>query len=167
MGLSTLIDKVRLFIIAMAGMSAVLSFLIVHQYENSFRQHHQGLAEHAVQTVNAELTQLLNNIKYDTRLFVSHNQEHLWQMSRYPEDETTYIEIRNLLAEYFPGHYAFTLTDKEGNPYYSDMGEAIGDQCEESIDQLLSENADDHSRHEGIIMVHPGPGEYHFDIAVP
>jgi|GEM_PF-2729332 len=163
---STLASKVRLFIIAMLGIAVTLSFLILQRYEADFREHHQGQAEYAVHSVNKELALLINELKHNTRLFVEHNQKLLWQMSRYPDNEDQYVRISNLLTEYFPEHYAFTVTDNKGNPYYSDMGETIGEQCDDTIEEVLT-GYNVHDIYSGSIVVHPGPSEYHFDIVVP
>jgi len=164
MELYSLAGKVRLFIIAVLVLAAILSFLVVHQYESDFRQHHQGLAEHSVQSVNKELARLLGEMKRDTSFFALHNQQLLWQMSLYPEDESKYSQISNLLGEFLPDYYAFTLTDSEGKPFYSDFRETINEQYDDNIKQLASESP---GGHDGTIMVHPSPGEHHFDIIVP
>lgn len=169
--ISSIAGKVRLFIVVMLGMTVVLSYLLIQQYESEFRKNHQQVAEYAVNSVNTELAVLLKKLRNDTRLFVQQNSKMLWQLSLRPDDEDHYVQISNLLTEYFPEHYAFTVTDREGNPYYSDMGETIGDQCSDTIETIISDKTEGHEGHEGhearVIEVHPGPGEYHFDIVVP
>ena len=153
--------RASLFFAGMFVLAVMLSHFVFTKYEASFRHHHETLAAQSVRAVSSELNLLLGEIRRATGLFVRHNSELLWQMSQNPDDEEIYGHIQRLLREHFPEHYSFTLANTEGQLLYDDLGEKVGPLCLRNIQQNIT------GEHVETIVVHPGPGEYHFDIMVP
>lgn len=154
-------SRAILFIIGILAVAAILSYLVLAKYEADFQERHETLAEQSVRSVISELGVRLNEIKRATKLFVVHNEELLWKLSQNPQDEATFGKISRLLRNHFDEHYSFTISNVKGDLLYDDFGETIGPVCQRNIQQQLEPG------HESSIVVHPGPGEYHFDIMVP
>jgi diguanylate cyclase (GGDEF)-like protein/PAS domain S-box-containing protein len=157
----TITNRAGLLFLGMLVLAVFLSHFVFTQYEQSFRKHHETLANQSVRTVASELSRLLAKSKRTTAVFVKHNSELIWRFSHDPDNEDYYGQISRLLREHFPEHYSFTITDTEGQLHIDDFGEKLGPLCLRNIQNSLSGD------HHGSVMVHPGPDEYHFDIMVP
>jgi len=161
MNYTSVIKRASLFYAIVLALAVILSHFAFSRYEASFRDQHNALAAHSVNAVNGELRLLLNDIPRASGLFAKHNSELLWNLSRNPGDEALYDRINRSLTEYFPEHSAFTIADNNGKLLYGDLGNNLGAQCLENIQQ--SAKIDRPVR----IVVHPGPAEHHFDVTVP
>ena len=153
--------RALLFILGILSIAAILSYLVLDKYESDFKAHHETLAEQSVRSVMSELSVRLNEIVRSTKLFVVHNDKLLWELSQNPQDEVAFSQISRLLREHFNEHYSFTISNTKGDLLYDDFGETIGPLCQRNIQQQLEPG------HKTSIIVHPGPGDYHFDIMVP
>ncbi len=145
-----------LFIVAVTASSVLLS-----KNEQEFVSKNKALATQSVKAVAKEIELIVSSIKRGSAIFADTHQELFLQLSRDPDDEQTINEIKRLLGRSFPEHYSFTLTDQMGQPYFDDLGESIGDLC------LINIKESSRFGHPNDLVVHPGPGTYHFDIMVP
>lgn len=153
--------KALLFTLSLllAAMSA--SLWIMARYDAEYRQKHEQLARQSVRAVASEIHILLESIRGTTRLFVEDHQQLLLDWSREPDDPVIHARIKTLLSHHFPEHYAFSLADLDGEPFREDFGETIGELCLSNIRDM------GRAGHPQSLVVHPGPGAYHFDIMAP
>lgn len=161
MKFETITSRAALLFLGMLVLAAYLSYFVFNKYEQSFRTHHETLANHSVRTVSNELSRLLAKSRRTISIFSRHNSQLLRNFSLNPDNEDLYAQISRLLREHFPEHYSFTITNTEGEVLINDFGETIGPLCMVNIQDSMSGDHKDH------IMVHPGPGLYHIDIMVP
>jgi len=154
-------SRASLFFLGMYALAVMLSHFAFTRYEANFRQHHETLAAQSVRAVTSELQLLLDDLKRTSNLFVKHHSDLLEKLYRNPDDSELYHHIDSILKEHYSKHYAFSLADFKGELLYDDFGENVGPLCRRNIQQHTKDE------HEASIVVHPGPGEYHFDIMVP
>ncbi len=153
--------RALLFLLLLMIATVSISLWVISKSQQEFIQKHADFAEHSVKAAANEVKLLREGIIRGARFFVDQEQDLLYKLSQNPGNDELVQEIRRQLATHFPEHFSFTLTDPEGVPYYEDYGETIGELCMTNIRRMSVD------KHPDKLIVHPGPGVYHFDVMVP
>lgn len=149
------------FLLILITVVVSISLWVISKHQEEFIQKHADFAEHSVKAAANEIKLLREGILRSARFFVDREQDLLYQLSQNPGSEEIVKEIKHQLSTHFPEHFSFTLTDLDGVPFYEDYGETIGELCLSNIRRMSLD------KHPDKLIVHPGPGVYHFDVMVP
>ncbi len=129
---------------------------------NEFWSYQQKIAKQSVNGAANEISLTIRGLRTSLDLFARGHQDLLRQFARDPDDGgNQYMRITQLLSRYFPNYHAFTLANVDGEVIYDDFGEKIGEACRTDIRNYVTGD------HQAEVYIHPGPGEYHFDIMLP
>jgi signal transduction histidine kinase/ActR/RegA family two-component response regulator len=152
--------RALLFFVGTFSLGGILALLALREYELELVEYHQELSRQSTRTAASEIKLLMTELRRTTRLFANYKSDLFERFRGDPDNETLYGQIDDLLADHFPEYSSFTLADLEGNLVHDDLGEFVGPLCLENI------LASVHEHDEAEILVHPGPGDYHFDVMV-
>ncbi len=136
---------------------AVLSWH-VWESQKRFIDYQHAIMEQSVQGAATEVTLLIDKLRTSLALLADENQQSLQQLAQNPNDEQAYARISGQLSKYFPSYHAFTLSDDQGQLFYDDLGERIGETCRSDLRAFATGEA------QADTYIHPGPERHHFDV---
>jgi len=149
------------FVAAFLGMVGLVLWWNAVLDIRAFHAHQTEIAQQSVNGAGNEITLLIEGLQTSVQLMMNGYPELLQELAQNPEDMEVHARIAGVLERYFPEYYAFTIADAGGELLYDDFGERIGDLCAADLKSFAV------NHHPADIYIHPGPSEYHFDIAQP
>ena len=129
-------------------------------YENFKTYQHEIMRESVTGTAN-QIAYLIESYQTALRIFVDRQGPALHKLLIDPTDENTHKLLSQSLAQYYSDYFSLTIADTHGDLIYDDLGEKVGEVCRTDIKLFAN------SKHQSLIYIHPGPGEYHIDIMIP
>ncbi|MBT8126664.1 MAG: response regulator [Gammaproteobacteria bacterium] len=146
-----------LSLLAISLAAIVLAWAIIQNHKERLK-YHRDLAVHVSETAAGEIDLLLFELRRGVGIFADGYTELLNSMVDQPENELLQQQVGERLSHHFQDYLAFTFADMDGHVLVDDFGVDIGDLCRSELLRYV----DDHASISSII--HPGPGQYHFDI---
>lgn len=151
------LNRVTLVVTLLALLASGWAVQRLHESE---RLHQGDLAVRSAQSTAREVATLLTEMQHALAVFAQEKALLLAQLHANPEHSRAQQALADALRLAFPDHIAHTLLHADGTPLLDDMGESIGEKCQQDIAQHVA------GRPPGVV-VHPGPDVYHFDLMVP
>lgn len=127
---------------------------------NEFEESHARIAQTTVSSLAKEISNLIENQQRLLKLFTRQNEQLIYQIAQMPDDEKLKLALTKKLREFFPGFFAFTITDYDGNPYMDDFDGMVSELCVNDIKEHAKGNPH-------LLRIHPNPHVYHIDFMVP
>lgn len=149
-----------LVVLSMISVGLALLWSAQRDYANFKTYQHEIMRESVTGTAN-QIAYLIGSYQTALRIFVDRQGPALHKLLKNPTDEDIHKQLSQSLARYYPDYFSLTIADRHGDLIYDDLGEKVGDVCRKDIKLFANNN------HQGLIYIHPGPGEYHIDIMVP
>ncbi len=153
--------KNNLPILIIIGLLLIIgSVLSWHVWESQkrFIDYQHAIMEQSVQGAATEVTLLIDKLRTSLALLADKNQQSLQQLAQNPNDERAYARISGQLSKYFPAYHAFTLSNDQGELFYDDLGERIGETCRSDLRAFATRET------QADTYIHPGPERHHFDV---
>lgn len=95
--------------------------------------------------------------------FVDEKRDAIAGIIASPDDWHAIAAMQASVKRFFPGAFAFTVTDGVGMPVFEDFDGLVGDACRQSL-QDYAESTDRGEVPTPVPPVHPIPDAYHFDL---
>jgi len=142
-------------------MSSLVGYFLAHSYQQ-FLTYHQQLSQQTAARVSHELETYFTHQQQLASLMLKAYAPVFNDWIDQPENASKRYALSEIIKQYFPNHYSFTLANEDGSPIWDDLGESIGEVC------LLE--LKDHSLQtypsKPVSYIHPGPKQYHFDLFI-
>ena len=153
-------DYLSTFTVASSIMLIIVFLFFAQQHLETNAEYQTRVMQQTVKTASEKLALQLQGLRNVMQLFAHDYHEDFQSLAASAQDDDIYQKILFPLRQYFEDHYAFTLADENGTVFYDDFGEKIGELCLSDIKSFASSGKNND------IYIHPGPGEYHFDVMV-
>lgn len=124
---------------------------------NEYIEYHHSIAKGAVSGVAVQVASFMQEQNRLVKVFASEHVEEITAIAAKPDNEQLRVQLGEAIQQYFPNHFAFTVADSEGNPYYEDFDGLVSEMC---VGDMKGFAAEDHYDP----YIHPNPAAYHFDI---
>ena len=124
---------------------------------NDFSEYHQLIGKNSSRNVSESISQFITERKRLIHVFADEHKELIEKSALNPNNEDIKAELQLEVKKYFPEYFSFTITDKNGVPFYDDFDGLIGDLCLSDIKTFLN-NKTANPR------VHPHHDVYHYDL---
>jgi len=136
-------------------------FWYAYDSRRGFEAYQQEIMKRSVLGASNQIDQLIEGLRTSLGLLVDEQQDALRDLARHPGDTERHTTISRQLTRYFPEYFAFTIANEQGSVFYDDLGERVGEYCLADIREFAKSN------NSLKLVIHPGPGEYHFDVMLP
>lgn len=164
-----------LLIASVLGGVAAAGFLIVsaQQELKTFRDGEYAAMERSSIDAADYIRDFVERRKVLVQAFAKNHSELLNTLVKNPEEELLDMEIRALISDYFPQHFAYIARRSDGEFVPDDLGEFVGQACRTDMHEFaLSSEVSRIHGHEGPLVkpdyqpfIHPQAGNYHFDLS--
>lgn len=134
----------------------ILTWLNKSRFDD-YTAYHHSIAKGAVSGVATQVTFFMLEQNRLVKLFASEHASEISAIAEQPEDEERKERLGEIISQYFPNHFAFTVADVEGNPYYEDFDGLVSEMC---ITDMKGFAREEHYEP----YIHPNPDAYHFDV---
>jgi len=148
--------SVVLMILLVAGMLA----WIANARLNAFHQHHLEISNESIRGVEEQVAHYVAEKKRMVKLFADEHIDIIRALASNPENDEINEQLGNLLTQYFPDRFAFSITDNHGDPLFEDFDGLVSQLCLSDVKQFSVSGHDYHP------YIHPNSEGYHFDIMV-
>ena len=137
----------------------ILSWLTYNRLAD-YRQYHQAIADESVAVVAEDVAHFITERNRLVNLFSHDHVKLILQLANDPENDDIREQLAQRISLFFPDHFAFTIADNTGRPYYEDFDGLISELCANDLKQFAQ-----HQHYEP--YVHPNSEGYHFDVMAP
>jgi len=127
---------------------------------DDYRAYHQAIAQSSTLGISDEIARFVDARQGLVAAFADEHVDLIRTVASDPENQTTYAQLEQRIAAYFPDYFAFTVTDANGVLWVEDFDGLIGEMCRRDIADF-AETGQQSPR------IHPHPDVYHFDILAP
>lgn len=148
------------FVALMALLVACILAWVGKTRLNDFRAYHQSIAQASTTGVADAIARFVNERQHLVAAFADEHVKLIRAVAADPDNPSTYAELEQRIAAYFPDYFAFTVTDANGALWVEDFDGLIGELCRRDIEDFAATGRQSP-------RVHPHPDVYHFDILAP
>ncbi len=144
---------VALIIIAVSG-------LLTKQRYDDFLAYHDSIALGTVRSIAQEIEEFVEEQHRRVKLFAEDHAGLLLAIADEPDNYLLQEQLVGRIKRRFPDYFAFTLTDKHGEPRIQDFDGYVGGFC-------IADVKDFSSTMSNLVRIHPNSFAYHFDVMSP
>ena len=137
-----------------------VSFLLVWMVDkltSSHREYHQAVADESSRSTAEQVSRFIVERERLVSLFAQKYIDTLLKVINDPEDDDLRDSLAKQIGDFFPDHFAFTIADKNGIPYFEDFDGLVSEMCEVDLKQFSKQG------YYGQV-IHPNSEVYHFDV---
>ena len=145
------------FVISIILLTALFLFWIVRNRIEEYKDYHHYIAFESITGVSNEVARFVEEHNHRVKLFARFQLDVIRAVVADPRNELAYQTLKKQIEEYFPNHFAFTVTSPDGVPLFEDFDGFVAESCQVDIKQFANE----HIYHP---YVHPNHNGYHFDV---
>lgn len=120
-------------------------------------EYHEFIAMESVSAVSEEVSRFVGERNRFVQVFARQHVDLIRAVANKPEDEALYKSLGDLITEYFPNHFAFTVANSEGIPYFENFDGLVAETCRADIKSFAE-------KHYYFPYIHPNVEGYHFDV---
>ena len=141
-------------IIALLGV-----FLVWTQSERvaDHEQYHNFIAMESVSAVSEEVARFVGERNRFVQVFANQHLDLIRAVASDPLNDQVYSKLQQLIKEYFPGYFAFTVANSQGIPYFENFDGLVAESCQADIRSFAE-------KHYYYPYIHPNVEGYHFDV---
>lgn len=127
----------------------------------AFHEHHIAVAHESATGVEKQVAYYISEKQRMVGLFVNDHIGQIRALAKSPGNDELREKLSQALHRYFPDHFAFSLTERNGTPLFADFDGLVSDLCLADLKEFASG--------QGVYRpyIHPNSEAYHFDIMVP
>ncbi|MGD8639371.1 MAG: hypothetical protein PVG89_02015, partial [Gammaproteobacteria bacterium] len=145
------------FVIIITGFIAVFLLWAVNGRIADHREYHQFIAMESAAGVADEVSRFVNERNRLVQVFANQHLDVIRAVAAEPDNDEHHQRLNDLIGEYFPGHFAFTVAGSEGVPFFEDFDGLVAESCRADIKSFV----DKQYYHP---YIHPNYHGYHFDV---
>ncbi|MCI0507022.1 MAG: HAMP domain-containing histidine kinase [Gammaproteobacteria bacterium] len=145
------------FITVIVCLTAVFLLWITQGRIVDHSEYHHFIATESASGVTDEVARFVGERNRLVQLFADQHLELIRAVANHPADHGYYQQLANLIRQYFPGHFAFTVASAQGLPLFEDFDGLVADSCRADI-KSFAEKQYYHP------YIHPNYEGYHFDV---
>jgi len=117
----------------------------------------EALIQHSTSGAAGIIELYLRDARSSVDLFAEEESGIIGELSRDPEDEEIQARFTEKVNRHFPGFFAYTITDEQGEVLLDDLEGKVATLCQADIHHFAAEGNQK-------VFIHPNPIGYHFDI---
>lgn len=158
-----------LFTGLMLGLLFVITLLLVWRFYSNiqaFQNHQADLAEKQAQVSSQSIESLVASLRNRMQA-VALDEFFLFDLKQFQEEEEVQDALHNRLKNYFPEMLAFSLANPGGDIIGGDIHFSVSESCAADIEETARHL---NQKTSGFLIqpiIHPSPGNFHFDIMFP
>lgn len=122
------------------------------------------LGKATLKAVANEIETLIHTLQDRIHLFAEEHQSEIRALAANADDEAAKERLGKALGRRFPHFFAFTITDRRGQPLLEDIESLVGAICEQDLRHYAQLVVSRGAAYHNSPWLHPQPGNYHFDI---
>ena len=145
------------FVILMMALLVVFLLWVQQERVNAHQDYHDALASETGASIAEEVSRFVLERNRIVQVFARQHVDAIRALAASPYSEKHYKALEELIKEYFPSHFAFTVANSEGEPYFENFDGLVAESCQADI-KSFAEKQYYHP------YVHPNFEGYHFDV---
>lgn len=145
------------FAIVTIGLVAAFLLWILNGRIDDHQEYHRFIAMESAAGVADEVSRFVEERKRLVQLFANQHLDAIRAVASEPDSDEYYQRLSELINQYFPGHFAFTVASPDGIPYFEDFDGLVAESCRTDI-KSFAEKQYYHP------YIHPNYKSYHFDV---
>jgi signal transduction histidine kinase len=145
------------FAVLIIGLAAAFLLWSIQSRVTDHQDYHQFIAAESTSGVAEEVSRFVGERIRLVQVFADQHLDAIRAVASDPHNEDYYEQLADLIKQYFPGHFAFTVASSDGVPYFEDFDGLVADSCRADI-KSFTEKQYYHP------YIHPNSEGYHFDV---
>ena len=145
------------FVVGIIGLLAVFLVWTQRARINDFEEYHDFIALESVSAVSEEVSRFVMERNRFVQVFANQHIEAIRAVAKNRYNERDYDRLHRLIKEYFPNHFAFTVANSEGIPYFENFDGLVAESCRADIRSFAEKKY-------YYPYIHPNAEGYHFDV---
>jgi len=145
------------FVVVIICLLAVFLSWAQHKRIVDHEEYHDFIGTESVSSVAEEVSRFVSERNRFVQVFANQHVEEIRAVATNSNNETHYENLSRLIREYFPNHFAFTVANKEGIPFFENFDGLVAESCQADI-KSFAEKQYYHP------YIHPNAEGYHFDV---
>ncbi|HEY5604469.1 MAG TPA: HAMP domain-containing sensor histidine kinase [Gammaproteobacteria bacterium] len=145
------------FVVLIAGLTAVFWLWITQGRIADHNEYHRAIAAESTSGVMDGIARFMAEHNRLVQLFAGQHLDAIRAVAQDPADQSHYQRLAELIKQYFPGHFAFTVAGADGTPAFEDFDGLVAESCLVDM-KSFAEKQYYHT------YIHPNYEGYHFDI---
>lgn len=135
------------------------AFLLWTQKEriDAHEEYHNYIALESVSAVSEEVSRFVSEQNRLVQVFAHQHLGAIRALAKQQYAERDYNRLRLLIKEYFPTHFAFTVANQDGIPYFENFDGLVAESCQADIRSFAEKKY-------YYPYIHPNAEGYHFDV---
>ena len=145
------------FVVIIISLLAI--FLVWTQSERiaDHQEYHEFIAQESVSGVAEEVSRFVNERNRFVQVFANQHLDAIRAVASDRYKDRDYEKLHQLIKEYFPNHFAFTVANSEGTPYFENFDGLVAESCRADIKSFAEKKY-------YYPYIHPNTEGYHFDV---
>ena len=145
------------FVALIIGLAAAFLLWSIQGRVADHEEYHQFIAAESALGIAEEVSRFVGERNRLVQVFADQHLAAIRAVALDPENEDHYQNLADLIKQYFPGHFAFTVANSDGVPLFEDFDGLVADSCRVDI-KSFAEKQYYHP------YIHPNYESYHFDV---
>jgi signal transduction histidine kinase len=145
------------FAVIIVGLTAIFLLWVTQKRIADHYEYHQFIAAESAAGITDEVSRFVGERNRLVQVFAEQHLEAIRAVAQDPKNERHYQHLEDLIKLYFPGHFAFTVADSDGNPRFEDFDGLVAESCRVDIKSFVEKQY----YHP---YIHPNYEGYHFDV---
>jgi len=145
------------FAVIVISLLALFLFWAQRERINEHDEYHKFIAHESVSAVADEVSRFVAESNRIVQVFANQHVDAIRAVARDRFKDRDYDKLQQLIKDYFPNHFAFTVANKEGIPYFENFDGLVAESCRADI-KSFAEKKFYHP------YIHPNSEGYHFDV---
>lgn len=145
------------FVIIIIFLLAAFLFWTQKERIETHDEYHHYIALESVSAVSEEVSRFVREQNRLVQVFANQHLDAIRAMAKQQYAERDYNRLRLLIKEYFPTHFAFTVANSDGIPYFENFDGLVAESCRADIRSFAEKKY-------YYPYIHPNAEGYHFDV---
>ena len=145
------------FTVVIISLLAIFLLWTQNQRISDYEEYHDFIAMESVSAVAEEVARFVSERNRIVQVFANQHLDAIRAVASNRFHDRDYEKLHQLIGEYFPNHFAFTVANKEGIPYFENFDGLVADSCRADIRSFAEKKY-------YFPYIHPNTEGYHFDV---
>ena len=121
------------FVVAIICLLAVFLTWAQHKRIEDHEEYHDFIGTESVSSVAEEVSRFVSERYRFVQVFANQHVEDIRAVAANSNDENYYENLSRLIQEYFPNHFAFTVANSDGIPFFENFDGLVAESCQADI----------------------------------
>jgi len=145
------------FVVLVIGLAAAFLLWSIQGRLADHVEYHQFIAVESATGIAEEVSRFVGERNRLVQVFADQHLAAIRAVAAEPQNDHHYQHLAELIKQYFPGHFAFTVASSDGVPMFEDFDGLVAESCRIDI-KSFAEKQYYHP------YIHPNYESYHFDV---